>query len=307
MEDNMTDKTKVSVIIPCYNQGEFLKEAVDSVLASDYKNIEIIIVNDGSDDGITEKVLESINHPLVKIIHQQNQGLPSARNNGINASSGKYILPLDADDKIHPSYISKAVKILDNKPDIGVVYCNYQIFGDYEMEEKIPVCTPITFLLRNICVVCSMFRKDDFIKVKGYKDEMKDGYEDWEFWVSMYENGVKFEKINETLFYYRSLNKESMVKKFQRDRYLHLKTHKKIMKLHPELYIDNLEKIIFDLLLNYLYAIPMETKINCTIRFLTKSFKPKNVLQTLKRILNEKLGFRKFLLNKNTELLITDK
>ena len=299
-------KNKVSVIIPCYNQGEFVTEALDSVLASDYGNIEIIIVNDGSDDGITENVLETINHPLVKIIHQQNQGLPAARNNGINASSGKYILPLDADDKIHPSYISKAVEILDNDENTGIVYCNYRIFGDVNIEVNVPVYNPLTLLLKNIYVVCSMFRKDDFLNVNGYKDEMREGYEDWEFWVSMYENGVKFKKINETLFYYRSLNKESMVKKFQRDRYLHLETHKKIMKLHPELYIDNLERIIFDLLLNYLYAIPMETKINCTIRFLTKSFKPANVFRTLKKIVKNRVVGNKKVFSTKSEIIVSD-
>lgn len=289
----MCVKSKVSVIIPCFNQGEFLKEAVDSVLASDYKNIEIIIVNDGSDDGITEKVLESINHPLVKILHQQNQGLPSARNNGINASSGKYILPLDADDKIHPSYISKAVNILDNEQDVGVVYCDYKLFGDYHSSVIVPVLPPLTLLLRNIYVVCSMFRKDDCQKVNGYKDEMKDGYEDWEFWVSMLENGVKFKKINETLFYYRCLNNESMSKKFQRDRYLHLLTHKKIIKLHPELYLDNFEKIIFDLLLNYLYAVPMEIKVRCTKRFLLSLIRPQNIFNTLSKIKQQELSLLK--------------
>lgn len=283
-----------------------MNEALDSVLASDYENIEVIIVNDGSDDDITENVLQKINHPLVKIIHQQNQGVPAARNNGINASTGKYILPLDADDKIHPSYISKAVELLDNDENTGIVYCNYRIFGDVNIEVNVPVYSPITLLLQNSYVVSSMFRKDDFYKVNGYKYEMREGYEDWEFWVSMSENGVKFKKINETLFYYRSLNKESLVKKFLRDRYLHLETHKKIMKLHPELYIDNLERIIFDLLLNYLYAIPMETKINCTISFLTKSFKPSNVFITLKKIFKNRVETNKKVFSTKSDIVISD-
>lgn len=306
MEVLMSKRTKVSVIIPCYNQGHFLNEAVDSVLASDYENIEIIIVNDGSTDEFTNKICSEISHPLIKVLHQENQGLPMARNNGINIATGDYILPLDSDDKIHHSYISKAAEILDNDNDIGVVYPNYEVFGDYNYVVEMKSSPPQTLLLRNIYIAGSMYRKSDFILVGGYKAEMRDGLEDWEFWLSMHEAGVKFHKIDEILFYYRVLKSDSMSKKFAKDKLLYFNSHKKIMKYHPNLYIDNLEKIIFDLLINYLCFVPMETKLYCTKKFLMSSFKPKNILKTFKKIIHQKVNLLKCVTSKEPEVLVTE-
>lgn len=104
---------KISVIIPCYNQSEYLLDAVKSVVNSTYKNLEIIVVNDGS----TEKTPQEIQSMLMPIdnvilINQENSGVCAARNNGIIKASGEYILPLDADDRIADTYIEKAISIL---------------------------------------------------------------------------------------------------------------------------------------------------------------------------------------------------
>ena len=114
----------VSVVITCYNQGQYLEECINSVTNSDYPNIEIILVDDGSEDTFTQKTLDKLDSGKIRIIRQNNQGVCAARNNGIAAASGKYILPLDADDKIAETYISKAVEILAQNPQIGIVLCN---------------------------------------------------------------------------------------------------------------------------------------------------------------------------------------
>ena len=93
---------KVSVIIPCYNQGACLEEAVDSVLAQTFQDFEILVVNDGSTDEATIRMLGKYERPKTRVIHTDNQGLAMARNNGIREARGAYILPLDADDKIGP-------------------------------------------------------------------------------------------------------------------------------------------------------------------------------------------------------------
>ena len=121
----------VSVIIPCFNQGCFINDAVKSVLNSSYQNIEIIIVNDGSTDFLTNEVLKGFNDERIKVINQTNQGVCAARNNGINEANGEFILPLDADDKIAPLYIEKAVKVLHENPKIGIVYCDAESFGAF--------------------------------------------------------------------------------------------------------------------------------------------------------------------------------
>ena len=115
--------TKVSVVIPCYNQGAFIDDAVNSVLAQTFSDFEIIIVNDGSTDATTNALLERYSRPKTTVIHTENQGVCAARNTAIKAAAGKYILPLDADDKIEPTYLEKAVNVFDNHPETGVVWC----------------------------------------------------------------------------------------------------------------------------------------------------------------------------------------
>ena len=118
---------KVSIIIPCYNYGQYIDEAVDSVLAQTFQDFEIIIVNDGSTDEFTNKKLENYNKPKTTVYFTKNQGVSAARNYAIEKSSGEYILPLDADDKIHSDYIKEAVDVLEANNEIGIVYCEFLV------------------------------------------------------------------------------------------------------------------------------------------------------------------------------------
>ena len=193
----------VSIIIPCYNHGEYIDEAVSSCLNQTYKNIEIIIVNDGSTDEFTNTLLSSYGREKTKVITTKNQGLPTARNVGIQEANGKYILPLDADDKIAPTYIEKAVKILEQNSNIGIVYCLAEFFGTQKGLWELPECITSNILNGN-CIFCSaLFRKSDWEKVGGYKKEMIYGWEDYEFWLSLIEMGRKTYRIPEVLFFYR--------------------------------------------------------------------------------------------------------
>jgi len=103
----------VSVIVPCYNQGIYLDEAIQSVLGQTYQDFEIIIVDDGSDDGLTgltNDLLRDYRRKRTRVIRTENRGVVSARNTAISHARGKYILPLDADDRIGSEYLEKAVK-----------------------------------------------------------------------------------------------------------------------------------------------------------------------------------------------------
>ena len=120
---------KVSVVIPCYNYGEYIDEAVDSVLAQTYDDFEIIIVNDGSTDAYTNKLLDGYDRPKTRVIVTTNNGVATARNIGISAASGQYILPVDPDDRIGNTYLEKAVKILDEHQELGMVYSHVEFFG----------------------------------------------------------------------------------------------------------------------------------------------------------------------------------
>jgi glycosyltransferase involved in cell wall biosynthesis len=129
---------RVSVIIPCFNHGQYIDEAVGSVLDQTFQEFEIIIINDGSTDPSTVTRLRSYNHSGCKVIETENKGPAEARNTGIKASTGEYILPLDADDKIGPKYLEEAVKALDNDREIGIVYCGVEFFGDKTGKWNLP-------------------------------------------------------------------------------------------------------------------------------------------------------------------------
>lgn len=196
---------KVSVIIPCYNKEKYIKDAVESVINQTYRNIELVCINDASEDNsliILEELKEK--YPTVVLINEKtNQGVVQARNSGIDIAKGEYILPLDADDTIEPTYIEKCVKILNENSDIGIVYCIARIIGKTKRVWKLSSFNKSDFLYRN-CIFCTaMFRKSDFIKVGKYKSYMNVGPEDWDLWLSFIEIGLKPYQIPEILFNYR--------------------------------------------------------------------------------------------------------
>jgi len=207
-----TEKPMVSVIIPCFNHGQYIDEAVNSVLSQTFQDFEIIIVNDGSTDKYTVNKLNSYNKPKCKIIHTVNKGLSTARNIGIKESSGKYLLPLDADDKIGVKYLEEAVKILEKDIEIGIVYCDVEFFGDKAGKWNLPDFSIDRILIMNMIICSALFRKCDYEKTKGYNPNMIYGWEDWDFWLSVIENGSGVYKLPDVHFFYRIKNNDSMLK-----------------------------------------------------------------------------------------------
>lgn len=211
-EPNLTYPIQLSVVIPCYNHGEFILQAIASVESCQAKVYEILIVNDGSTDPLTQKVLQALSDRGYSVIHQENQGLAIARNHGISLAKGRYILPLDSDNKIRPNYITKAIEILDNEPEVGVVYGNFEFFGGVTGVQEVPEFDINLILRGNYIDACAVFRKTAWQDAGGYDGKIPEqlGYEDWDFWLSVAEKGWHFYHIDEVLFDYR-LRSNSMV------------------------------------------------------------------------------------------------
>ena len=224
---------KVSVIIPCYNQGQYVDEAVESVLNQTYKDFEIIIVNDGSTEDFTKKLLHNYKKPKARVIHSDNQGLASARNRGIEEAKGEYILPLDADDKIGKEYLEEAVKVLDENPDIGIVYCEAVHFGSQDGLLVLPKYSLETLLIGNIIFASAFFKKEHWEKAGGYNINMVYGWEDWDFWLSLIELGLKVYRIPKILFHYR-ITETSMRNKMTENKQFFMRLHAYIN--HKKLY-----------------------------------------------------------------------
>lgn len=197
------ENNTVSVIIPAYNAARFIAETVESVMHSTYAFIEVIIVNDGSTDSTDQELsIIKLKYPEIKILEQENKGVAVARNLAISQASGKYILPLDADDLITPDYIQKAVDIISADEEVKVVYSQAEFIGDKTGLWKLPPFRLELLARKNLIFVSGLYRKSDYERTGGYCPEIK-GPEDWDFWISMLKYGGKVVRIPEVCFYYR--------------------------------------------------------------------------------------------------------
>lgn len=232
------DNKKVSIIIPCFNCEKFIAETLDSALAQTYNNIEIVIIDDCSTDNSAEIIDSYVqkHDNIIFLKNEENKGVIFSRNRAIKTATGEYILPLDADDKIAPTYIEKASKILDEKPEIGIVYCKANLFGAKNKKWNLPEYNEFKIKYENIIFVSSLFRKSDFEKVGGYKEYMKCGYEDWDLWLSFIERGIKPYQIPEVLFFYRKHKQPSRDAFCQQNKTEMLK---QIFKNHFKLYFED--------------------------------------------------------------------
>ncbi|QSW87485.1 glycosyltransferase family 2 protein [Flavobacterium endoglycinae] len=238
----MSAKSNVTVIIPCYNDGLYIMQALNSVLNQTVKADKIIIVDDGSNQE-TKKVLEKIKNDEVTIIYQENQGVCKARNNAIQLAETDYILNLDADDYFEPTFIEKAIDILNHNQEIAVVGCLVKTLTNNRIDTEIkkPLGGVVKdFIVKNNGIASSLFRKQCWEQVSGYDENMKNGYEDWEFWIAILKHNWKMHIIQEPLFVYR-IKPQSRDQKaaaqhdFNLKKYIFLK-HKELFEEHFEFY-----------------------------------------------------------------------
>ena len=185
---------KISIIIPCYNHGQYIREAIQSVEQCTDKSLyEIIIVNDGSKDEYTIDMMDKLAAEGYHVINQVNQGLGPTRNNGIKAARGEYILPLDSDNRIRPEYMYESIKILDAHPEIAMVYGDAQFFGDKDKRHVIGEFNLQNMMVENQIDACAVYRKSVWEAVGGYDEKMPImGYEDWDMWLNMTFKKYKF-------------------------------------------------------------------------------------------------------------------
>lgn len=202
----------VSIVVPCYNQARFLPECVGSVIAQTYAEIELLLVDDGSPDDTAEvasRLIAENPERKISLLRKANGGLSSARNHGIAASRGKYILPLDNDDLIEPTLVAELVQILESRPEISIASTDMRTFGAENRYVQVPGLGS-DILRTNGLPYCSMYRREVWETVGGYSSSMRWGYEDWCFWVSCWSRGFKWAKIPKQLFLYR-VKQESMI------------------------------------------------------------------------------------------------
>jgi glycosyltransferase involved in cell wall biosynthesis len=235
---------KISIIVPCYNQAQYLGEALQSVLEQTYQNWECIIVNDGSPDK-TEQVAKKWVEKDSRFIYleKENSGLSSARNYGIKNATGAFILPLDADDKIALNYIELAVFTFQEDASLKIVYSKAEKFGDENGLWTLPPFSVYDLCRFNMIFCSAVFRKEDWKIVGGYDVNMIYGLEDWEFWIAILKNGGEVKCLDEIGFYYR-IRANSMARGIKQDHIRFSEIY--IAKKHIDFFIlnyDGLNKI----------------------------------------------------------------
>jgi len=211
---------KISIIIPCYNHGNYIEETVASIDTIADKNLyEIIIVNDGSTDVHTNDVLtEMAKTENYLIIFQENAGVSAARNKALSQARGKYILPVDSDNAIDAQFVHKAIEILGENEEISIVYCDNHYSGKMTGIREAGAFNLQRLMLGNFIDNCSVYRKEMTDTIGGYDtNRTLQGIEDWDLWLRAAFNGYKFFYINEPLFTYRVLD-NSVIHKLKNDK-----------------------------------------------------------------------------------------
>lgn len=203
----MEETPHISVVIPCYNDGNYLPETIEKLALQTYRNFEIIVVNDGSTDPFTLQVLAELSGKGITVLHKENGRMASARNHGVKHAKGQLIATLDADDYFHPSFFEKAIRILSDNKNVGVVTSHIKLFGEINKIAKPRGGNEYNFLFSNQCPACAMVRKTVWDAVDGYDEAMKKGYEDWEFYIRVTQLGWLIHVIPEKLLFYRQTRK----------------------------------------------------------------------------------------------------
>lgn len=263
-------KPIVSIIIPCYNAAKFLEYTIESVLDQSFKEWEIILINDGSMDNTEEICLKfCVSSKKIKYLFQTNSGVCQARNNGIKISKGEYILCLDADDLISSNFLEETVKLMDSNPDLTIATSSIEFFGRSRGVLNVVSYSLDVLLAENQLVITSLFRRRDFERIGGFNKNMNEGFEDWDFWISILKPNGKVACAKNATFYYRLLNtsrnREITYEKEQRLRYQMWINHK---ELYGVLFINPVHYTEYKR-----YAYSLEYKVGYKLLYPIRTFK----------------------------------
>lgn len=206
------DVPQVSVIIPCFNYGRFLKDSLASVAGQALKPVEVLIIDDGSTDPNTLAILHDLSVRGTKIIRQENRGLSGARNTGIRQSKGEFVYFLDADDTLFPECLETLGTLLQQDRNAIAACCGVKLSGGPRNGTEWPArYDPYLILVENLWAAGIMLRKRYIEELSLYYDEaMRNGYEDWEFNIRLVQTGKPIKVHPGPLYHYR-IHPQSML------------------------------------------------------------------------------------------------
>jgi hypothetical protein len=236
----------IAIVIPCFDQGEFLIDAVASVersrIAVPY---ELLIVNDGSREPRTVAILDRLRAAGYRVIDQGNRGLAEARNRGLAEAAAPVFLPLDADNRLRPGFVEAALDVLARDPAVAAVYGDRVEFGLRSGRVQVDVPDLDRLLFENNIDACAVIRADALRACGGYDAAMPaQGLEDWDLWLSMLERHMTLVRLDIAAFDYR-VRPGSMNTRFQDPETLTV-MERYVLAKHVTLYMERL-RLHFDL------------------------------------------------------------
>jgi len=193
---------ELSIVIPTFNDAPLLVEALASVEQCQPRDCEVLVLDDGSSDPESLRVLERLESVGYTVLRQPNAGLSAARNALIRRARGRLILPVDADNRLLPGYIEQARHALAADPGLAIVYGDRKLFGAASETLRVPGFDLARMVDQNFIDACAMFRREVWEDVGGYDEGLR-GFEDWEFWLHASRRGWRFAHLPEAQFEYR--------------------------------------------------------------------------------------------------------
>lgn len=195
----MPDSPRIAVVVPCFNDGKYVGDAISSVQESEV--VQIVVIDDGSTDTGTVATLAELEKSGTRVVRQANGGLSSARTRGIAETTAPYVFPLDSDDQVMPGALGALADVLDSTPDVSFAYGHVRLFGTQVGQRRAQPWDPFTLLYSNRWVASCLFRRSALVESGGWS--LAGCYEDWDALLALAEHGHQGQAVDRDVLLYR--------------------------------------------------------------------------------------------------------
>lgn len=234
MDPETRSRPRVAVLIPCYNDGKLVGETLGSI--QEREPVEVLVVDDGSDRETLAALSELAAQGVRVIHHDRNRGVSAARMTALHNTSAPYVFPLDADDLAIPGALATMADLLDAHPEAGVCFGEYVEFNGAELVRAVPErLDPYRIAYTNEYPISALFRRDTLERAGGWR-EIRHGYEDWDVWMTLAENGVVALHAGEGVLTYRRRLGDARMLAAARTH--HRKLYRDMRQRHPRLFAE---------------------------------------------------------------------
>ncbi len=238
-------RVEISVVIPCFNLGPYLDEAIDSCLGQSCQDFEILVVDDGSTEPSTRALLDGYKRPKTQLVRTPNRGLAAARNLGAAETSGEFLCFLDADDRLHPRFFAETLRRLKSVEAPAFASCWIEAFGDESWIYRPERCDLAAVLAECTVATPALVSRSAFEAVGGFDEGMPAmGNEDWDLWIHLLAESFQGAIVPEILFYYRRRRGSMVEECYYGYTYLILMDY--LFRKYAALYRTHLSEVITD-------------------------------------------------------------